>query len=169
MRCSDLEKTIVDCLFKPEHLKYNRKKKLIMTSFTPEELVELFRPMIKEIILSIVGEKEEKLLSPAKTCELFDPPISKTTLATWTKQGLIDDHRIGRNVYYKLSEILEKSKMLGRYKLSSISLPPAYTQTQNAPFFLDIYDRIEPAAFLPEFYSSHTRPLYWCANFLPFS
>ena len=90
--------------------------KLILTSFTAEELVDLFRPMIEEVILSIVGEKEEKLLSPAETCKLFQPAISKTTLSTWTKQGLIDEHRIGRNVYYKLSEILEKSKVLRRYK-----------------------------------------------------
>jgi hypothetical protein len=61
-------------------------------------------------------EREEKLLSPAQTCLLFEPKISKTTLSTWTKQGLINEHRIGRNVYYKQSEILEKSKVLRRYK-----------------------------------------------------
>ena len=60
--------------------------KLILTSFTAEELVDLFRPMIKDIILSVAGEKEEKLLSPAQTCLLFEPKISKTTLSTWTKQ-----------------------------------------------------------------------------------
>jgi len=90
--------------------------KLILTSFTAEELVDLFRPMIKDIIVSVVGEREEKLLSPAQTCLLFEPKISKTTLSTWTKQGLINEHRIGRNVYYKQSEILEKSKVLRRYK-----------------------------------------------------
>ena len=90
--------------------------KLILTNFTAEELVDLFRPMIKDIILTFVGEREEKLLSPAQTCLLFEPKISKTTLATWTKQGLINEHRIGRNVYYKQSETLERSKVVRRYK-----------------------------------------------------
>jgi hypothetical protein len=90
--------------------------KFIMTNYLPEELVELFRPMMHDMLKSLIGEKEEKLLSPAETCLLFQPKISKTTLSTWTKQGLIDEHRIGRNVYYRQSEILEKSKVLRRYK-----------------------------------------------------
>ena len=73
--------------------------RLILTSFSLEELAGLFRPMIKDVILSVIGEKEEKLLSPAQICKLFEPAISKTTLATWTKQGLINEHRIGRNIY----------------------------------------------------------------------
>ena len=90
--------------------------KFIMTNYLPEELVEVFRPMMHDMVKSLIGEKEEKLLSPAQTCKLFEPAISKTTLASWTKQGLINEHRIGRNVYYKQSEILEKSKVLKRYK-----------------------------------------------------
>jgi len=89
---------------------------IILNTITPEELVDLLRPMLKDMLSQLFGEKEEKLLSPAKACKIFEPNISKTTLTSWTKQGLIVDHRIGGRVYYKLSEILEKSNTLKKYK-----------------------------------------------------
>lgn len=66
--------------------------------------------------MELLGEKEEKLLSPAEACKIFVPKISKTTLSSWTNQGLIDEHRIGGRVYYLFSEILAKSKTLSKYK-----------------------------------------------------
>ncbi len=89
---------------------------IILNTITPEELVELFRPMLKDMLFELFGEREEKLLSPAEACKIFEPNISKTTLASWTKQGLIDDHRIGGKVYYRRSEIILKSKTLKKYK-----------------------------------------------------
>lgn len=94
-------------------------KQILMTSLTPEELVELFRPIIQEELCRLNDGKEEKLLSPAKTCEIFEPHISKTTLTSWTQQGFLKEHRIGGRVFYKLSEILEKSKTLSKYKRTS--------------------------------------------------
>lgn len=90
-------------------------EQIIITTLSPHELVEVFRPMFKEILQELQSEKEE-FLSPAQTCKIFVPPLSKTTLAAWTKQGRITEHRIGGRVFYKLSEILEKSKTLLRYK-----------------------------------------------------
>jgi len=90
--------------------------RIIMADFAPEEFIELFRSVIKEELKNLQSDKEEQLLSPAQTCKIFKPSISKTTLKSWTDQGLLIDHRIGGRVFYKLSEILEKSKTLKRYK-----------------------------------------------------
>lgn len=62
------------------------------------------------------SEKQEKLISPAETCQQFYPPISKNTLARWTKDGRLKDYRIGGRVYYKQGEVLEAVKHLQRYK-----------------------------------------------------
>ena len=89
---------------------------IYMSGFTPDELMSLFRDVIKEELDKLQTDKVEKLLSPAETCKIFQPSISKTTLKSWTEQGYLFDHRIGGRVFYKLSEVLEKSKTLKRYK-----------------------------------------------------
>ncbi len=89
---------------------------IILHAFSPDQLVDLFRPMMEDLVRNLLSEKEEKLLSPAEACKLFKPAISKTTLASWTKQGLINEHRIGGRVYYRQSEIIEKSKTLNKYR-----------------------------------------------------
>lgn len=78
-------------------------------------MIDLLRPMIREEIRQALSEQEEKLLSPAETCKLFNPAITKATLTSWTKQGFLQEHRIGRRVFYLQSEILASTK-----KLSSI-------------------------------------------------
>ncbi|HMK03691.1 MAG TPA: helix-turn-helix domain-containing protein [Ferruginibacter sp.] len=93
-----------------------KNSQIIISGLTPDDLVELFRPMIQEEVNRIKGDQEEKLLSPAETCKMFQPSISKVTLASWTKQGLINDHRIGGRVYYKQSEILSSLQTLKKYK-----------------------------------------------------
>ena len=89
---------------------------IYMSGFTPEELISLFRDVIKEELEKLQTDKVEKLLSPAETCKIFQPNISKTTLKSWTDQGHLTDHRIGGRVFYRLSEIVEKSKTLKKYK-----------------------------------------------------
>jgi len=93
-----------------------KNSQIIISGLTPDDLVELFRPMIQEEVNRIKGDQEEKLLSPAEKCKMFQPSISKVTLASWTKQGLINDHRIGGRVYYKQSEILSSLQTLKKYK-----------------------------------------------------
>lgn len=63
-------------------------------------------------------ELEAKLLAPAEVCKLFQPSISKVTLHKWTKDGRLQEHRIGGRVYYKYSEIMASLKTLKRYKKS---------------------------------------------------
>lgn len=89
---------------------------IILTGTTASELVELFRPMVHEEVKQLMSQQPERLLSPAETCKLFQPCISKVTLAAWTKKDLLTEHRIGGRVFYKQSEILQKVTILKRYK-----------------------------------------------------
>ena len=87
-----------------------------MNTISPEEMAEMIKPMIIEAIREVLQEKEEKFLSPAEVCKIFVPAISKTTLAAWTKQGLLTEYRIGGRVHYKMSEVLKSAKTLKTYK-----------------------------------------------------
>ena len=89
---------------------------ILLSGITPEQLVELLRPMIREEFRLGMSKQEEKLISPAEACKLFKPAISKTTLAAWTKQGLLTEYRIGGRVYYKISEVFKSLKSLKKYK-----------------------------------------------------
>lgn len=101
-------------------------KNIMMSMYTIEEMAQalkpvigdVVRPIIEDIMIKLMGE--EKLLSPKKVCEIFQPKISKTTLATWTKQGLITEYRIGGRVFYKQSEIIEKSKLIKKYNTHKV-------------------------------------------------
>lgn len=88
---------------------------IILNTITAQEIAEMIKPMIVEAIREVLQEKEEKFLSPAEVCKKFEPAISKTTLASWTKQGFLTEYRIGGRVYYKLSEITKSKNSLGRY------------------------------------------------------
>ena len=90
---------------------------IIFNTYSPEEIVELIKPLIVDAIREALQEKEEKLLSPAEVCKRFQPHISKTTLASWTKQGLLTEYRFGGRVYYKFSEIIKMGVKLSRYTL----------------------------------------------------
>lgn len=88
---------------------------IILNTITAQEIAEMIKPMIVETIREVLQEKEEKLLSPAEVCKKFEPAISKTTLASWTKQGYLTEYRIGGRVFYKMSEVFKKAKVLCRY------------------------------------------------------
>jgi len=89
---------------------------ILLSGISPEQLIELFRPMAREELRLVIAEQDEKLLSPSKTCEIFIPAITKATLSSWTKQGLLKDHRYGSRVYYLKSEVLAASKKLKKHK-----------------------------------------------------
>lgn len=80
-------------------------------------ILESFRQIVQEEIMAERNKREtERMLSPAEACRLFDPPISKPTLAAWTKKGWLRDYRIGCRVFYKSKELMEGLKTLKRYK-----------------------------------------------------
>ena len=84
---------------------------------------EIFLQQIKDIIKNEIQEanqkdQADKLLSPAETCKLFQPAVSKMTLIRWTKNERLIEYRIGGRVFYKYSEIMEAMKHLKKYKKS---------------------------------------------------
>jgi hypothetical protein len=82
---------------------------------------EVFLNQIKDIIKKEIEEanqkdQADKLLSPAETCKLFFPPISKVTLTKWTKDDRLIEYRIGGRIFYRYSEIMNATKHLKKYK-----------------------------------------------------
>ena len=98
----------------------SNNSQLILSGLTTSEfmqgMAEQMRAIIKEEMKAAGSAQEERLLSPAETCKLFNPPISKVTLSAWTRSGSLQDHRIGSRVFYKQSEIMESLKTLKKYK-----------------------------------------------------
>ena len=62
---------------------------ILLSGISAKQLVDLLRPMVREEVRLVFSEQEEKLLSPAETCKLFIPAITKATL-TGRSRGL--DH-----------------------------------------------------------------------------
>jgi len=89
---------------------------ILLSGISPNQLVELLRPMIREEVRQVMAEQEEKLISPAEACKLFKPAITKATLTSWTEKGWLQLHRIGGRNYYLQSEILASTLKLGRYR-----------------------------------------------------
>jgi len=48
----------------------NAGSQILLNALSPEQLVNLLRPMIREEIRQALSDQEEKLLSPAETCKL---------------------------------------------------------------------------------------------------
>ncbi|MEJ7740436.1 MAG: helix-turn-helix domain-containing protein [Chitinophagaceae bacterium] len=87
--------------------------------FVKSEIRDEIRNSIRAELLSKLKEElEEKLLSPSETCKLFQPNISKVTLHKWTREGRIQEHRIGGRVYYKYSEVMNSLQTLKKYSKS---------------------------------------------------
>jgi hypothetical protein len=93
---------------------------IILNGITIEQMGEFLEPMLRKIVhqelTQILDKQEDKFLSPKEVCERFVPKISKTTLASWTEQGLLQEYRLGSRVFYLFSEIVEKAKTLKKYK-----------------------------------------------------
>ncbi len=89
---------------------------ILLSGISAEQLIELLRPMVREEMRRVMSEQEEKLLSPAETCKLFKPAITKATLTSWTKQGLLQEYRIGGRVFYRQSQVFAAAQNLSKYK-----------------------------------------------------
>jgi hypothetical protein len=94
----------------------NTGSQILLNALSPDELIELLRPMTRQEIRHALSEQEEKLLSPAETCKLFNPAITKATQTSLTKQGLLREHRIGGRIFYRQSVILASTKKLFKYR-----------------------------------------------------
>lgn len=89
---------------------------LTMTAFSVAQLVEEIRKAVASEVYKLKAEQGEKLISPAEACKLFNPPITKPTLTSWTNEGILQDYRYNRRVFYKASEILKATQTVKRYK-----------------------------------------------------
>ena len=91
-------------------------KQILLTPVSLDDLLS----QIKVIVAGAVKEHQaaelkQVLLSPAETCKLFSPTISKVTLHEWTKQGLIPSYRMGGRVYYNYAEVIESAKRIRKH------------------------------------------------------
>lgn len=89
---------------------------LTMTTFSVAQLVEEIKKAVASEVSKLKADQPERLLSPAEACKLFQPPITKPTLTSWTNDGKLQSHRMGRKVFYKQSEILAATITLKKYK-----------------------------------------------------
>ena len=93
-------------------------------AFTASPLDELFSKwfdwiqpkLTAEIKTALSQEAGEKLISPAETCKIFVPSISRNTLQAWTDAGHLVRYDIGGRIYYRYSEVIEAAKSLKKYK-----------------------------------------------------
>lgn len=90
---------------------------IILSQISLADIYSGIRTIIREeIAAEKVKDLMEKMLSPAETCKLFNPAISKVTLTKWTNQNLLKDYHFSGRVYYKYSEVVTSGKYLSRYK-----------------------------------------------------
>ncbi len=90
---------------------------LILTQVQLSEIITQVREVIRQEMESVKKKEiEERLLSPAETCKLFHPNISKVTLSAWERDGKLLAHRIGGRVYFKYSEVMASLNTIKRYK-----------------------------------------------------
>ena len=93
------------------------EQKVIISSYSFDEIMNGIREVVKSEIQQIQkAELEEKFLSPAETCKLFQPAISKVTLWNWTNKGDLQVHHINGKAFYKYSEIIAAIQTLKKYK-----------------------------------------------------
>lgn len=92
-------------------------QQISLTTVPVDTLESTLREIIRsELAYSKQADQDERMLSPSEVCSHFSPAISKTTLAKWTKQGLLTAYRIGGRVYYRSVEVNAAIKELKRYK-----------------------------------------------------
>lgn len=81
-------------------------KNLFLSGLTPQEFQEMLINSLEQVIKPLVSAKESRsteLLTRKEAARLFR--ISLPTLADWTQQGIIHAIRMGRRVFYLVSDI----------------------------------------------------------------
>ena len=81
-------------------------KNLFLSGLTPQEFQEMLINSLEQVIKPLVSAKESRsteLLTRKEAARLLR--ISLPTLADWTQQGNIHAIRMGRRVFYLVSDI----------------------------------------------------------------
>lgn len=81
-------------------------QKQILISIPLKDFKKIVEETIEAKIIQIVDHnKFEKLLSTEEVTKLLG--VTRVTLFTWRKKGLIKSYKIENRVYFKWSEIIE--------------------------------------------------------------
>lgn len=81
-------------------------KNIFLSGLTPQEFQEMLINSLEQVIKPLVSAKESRsteLLTRKEAATLLR--ISLPTLADWTQQGIIHAIRMGRRVFYPVSDI----------------------------------------------------------------
>lgn len=81
------------------------KDNIILISLTKDELIDLFRGVLRE---EHNYKNEKKLLNTKEVCKFLDCHIS--TLNKWKAEGIIPFKRLGKRVYFDKEEIIKAMK-----------------------------------------------------------
>jgi len=86
-----------------------------MHSLKPDEL----KTLIQDAVLQAVEksnpqqpEKEDQLIRLSEACQLLK--VSKVTIHTWKRTGLIPFYRISNKIYFKKNELLDSLNKINR-------------------------------------------------------
>ena len=87
-------------------------------------LVESMRSVIKEELRrELAKDEQEKLLTTAELCQLLK--VSKPTIGSWEKKGLLTKLTIGNRCFYRHADVMNSLKTLKRYKTIVGKEPPS--------------------------------------------
>lgn len=81
-----------------------------------EELVSDISQSILAKLTPANGDEEERWVSPEVARNMFDPAVTRQTLHSWAKKGVINSKKFGNQVRYKRSEILKAGATLKKYR-----------------------------------------------------
>jgi hypothetical protein len=89
---------------------------IILTQVPFDKLIDTLRAVIREEIQAEQVSKDTSLMITGNEVrQLFRPAISRPTLASYVKKGLINGNRIGGRVFYKKGEVMEAVSKIKRY------------------------------------------------------
>jgi hypothetical protein len=102
-------------------LKSSSTEKAIM--FVPVELAQELQEIkqqqqqiLQHLQTLNAKESEDKLLSIAETCALFQPKISRPTLYKYEEQGLLQRQMMGSKIVFSRNAVLSAARSIKRYK-----------------------------------------------------
>ena len=85
------------------------EKSILLHCITPDKLKQIIKEVIKEELLEVKNQLEEKdseiLMTRQETCKFLK--IDSSTLWHWTNKGKIDCYGIGNRRYYKKEDLIK--------------------------------------------------------------
>ena len=95
-------------------------QKQVFVSIDLDELEHFLRGILRDELKGFLGEKSKKsrLLTLVETCDLLR--ISRSTLNSWIKKGILTPIRLSRRIYFREDQLLldlERARDSGQIKL----------------------------------------------------